>query len=216
MRRTNHARGLLMAAVLLGAGCASTSGGAGSGTVAPFSRPSMTGGVVDLKQHLGRDVVLLSFWTTWCEPCKVEMPFLQTFQDTYGPQGLKIVSVAMDGPDTVAEVRPYLNRMGYTFSVVLDEDGAIAQRLNPVSAAPFAILVGRDGKVRQRFQGFKAGEAPILEAAIKAALADTGAPSTPPEAPAPSAAAPSGEEAASDPSNPAPEATPAEVTPEAP
>jgi thiol-disulfide isomerase/thioredoxin len=167
-------RGVLLGAGLAGAlglGCAS-SGGGGHGAVAPFSRPSLTGERVELGKHLGRDVVVISFWTSWCEPCKVEMPFLQRFHEAYGEGGLKIVSVAMDGPDTVAEVRPYLNRMGYTFSVVLDEDGAIAQRLNPVSAAPFTLLVGRDGLVRQRFQGFKAGEAPILEAAIKAALAE--------------------------------------------
>ena len=188
---------------LLGFGCASAGGG-GSGAVAPFSRPSLTGERVDLKQHLGRDVVLISFWTTWCEPCKVEMPFLQRFHDTYGKGGLKIVSVAMDGPDTVAEVRPYLNRMGYSFSVVLDEDGAIAQRLNPVSAAPFTLLVGRDGKVRQRFQGFKAGEAPILEAAIQAALADV----------QPAQAAPSASPVAEPPPAPAPSEQPAPAQPE--
>ncbi len=182
---------------VLGLGCASAGGGR-SGAIAPFSRPSLTGERVDLRQNLGRDVVLISFWTTWCEPCKVEMPFLQRFHDTYGQDGFKVVSVAMDGPDTVAEVRPYLNRMGYSFSVVLDEDGAIAQRLNPVSAAPFTLLVGRDGKVRQRFQGFKAGEAPILETAIQAALAEGQTARAPepgpapptPEQPAPEAAQP--------------------------
>jgi thiol-disulfide isomerase/thioredoxin len=114
--------------------------------------------------------VLLSFWTTYCEPCKVEMPFLQQYHEKYGPQGFAVVSISMDGPDTVAEVRPYVRRMGFTYPIVIDEDGSIAQRLNPVAAAPFAILVGRDGRIRQRFSGFKAGEAPILEAAIVAAL----------------------------------------------
>jgi peroxiredoxin len=156
--------------LLLGAACGST--GAASGDVAAFARPSVQGERFDLARHLGKDVVLISFWTTYCEPCKVEMPFLQQYHDKYGSQGFAVVSVSMDGPDTVAEVRPYIRRMGFTYPVVIDEDGSIAQRMNPVAAAPFAILVGRDGKVRQRFSGFKAGEAPILEAAIVAALAE--------------------------------------------
>jgi len=90
------------------------------------------------------------------------------------------VSVSMDGPDSVAEVRPYVRRMGYTYPIVVDEDGSIAQRLNPIGAAPFSILVGRDGKVIRRFSGFKAGEAPLLEGAIVAALNVSAAPAPTP------------------------------------
>jgi peroxiredoxin len=190
---------------VLGAACGST--GAGSGDVAAFARPSVQGERFDLARHLGKDVVLISFWTTYCEPCKVEMPFLQQYHDRYGSQGFAVVSVSMDGPDTVAEVRPYIRRMGFTYPVVIDEDGSIAQRMNPVAAAPFAILVGRDGKIRQRFSGFKAGEAPILEAAIVAALAEgnlTPAEPAPPE-PAPAEPAP----AEPEPSEPAPATEPA-------
>ena len=53
------------------------------------------------------------------------MVFLQRYHDRYGKDGLTIVSVALDGPDTSAEVAPYIRKQGYTFRVVLDESGTV-------------------------------------------------------------------------------------------
>ncbi len=48
--------------------------------------------------------VLLNFWATWCEPCKVEMPWFVDLQKKYGPQGLQVIGVAMDdaSPSVIA------------------------------------------------------------------------------------------------------------------
>lgn len=161
----------LLLCLVLGA-CAS-SGAAVSDPAAgiqPFSARDLSGKTVNLAEHLGRDVVFLSFWATYCEPCKAEMPILQRFHDAYQKEGLTIVSIALDGPDTAAEVAPYIRKQGYTFPVVLDESGDIAQSLNPSSTAPFAILLGRDGKVVRRITGFQPSEAPHLEAELKGLL----------------------------------------------
>jgi cytochrome c biogenesis protein CcmG/thiol:disulfide interchange protein DsbE len=49
--------------------------------------------------------VVVNFWATWCEPCKVEMPWLVELKKQYGPQGLEVVGIAMDDtdPKTIAE-----------------------------------------------------------------------------------------------------------------
>ena len=173
----------LCAALLIGA-CATSgaNGTAGGGEVAPFRGDDLQGHPVDLAQHLGKDVVFVSFWATYCEPCKAEMPFLQGFHDKYKDRGLTIVSVAIDGPETEAEVAPYIRKQGYTFPVMIDRDGAIVQALNPTATAPYLIVVGRDGKVMKRVSGFQASEAPALEDELVALLG--AAPETTPE-PAP-------------------------------
>ena len=163
---------LLIAPIAL-AGCASSPDQAPErrGDLAPFRAKDLDGKSIDLADHLGKDVVLVSFWATYCEPCKAEMPFLQRYHDRYGKDGLTIVSVALDGPDTSAEVAPYIRKQGYTFRVVLDESGDIAQALNPSATAPFAILTDRHGDVVRRITGFQSSEADALEAEIKTLLA---------------------------------------------
>lgn len=161
--------------VLLAA-CGTTSGTGGnqptsSAEIRAFTAEDViTKKPVNLAQHLGKDVVLISFWGTFCEPCKVEMPFLQEFHDRHAAQGLTIVSVALDGPDTSSEVAPYVRKQGYTYPIVIDQDGAIAQSLNPTGSAPYAIIVGRDGKVRKKISGFQPAEAPELERELTALL----------------------------------------------
>lgn len=166
---------LLVPLLALGAsGCGSTSGTATTGDDAAqadrfsgFSGQTVGGQRVDLRDKLGKDVVFVSFWATWCEPCKSEMPFLQSYHEKYQASGLTLVSVSIDGPDTAADVAPYIRRQGYTFPVVLDEDGAIAQRHNPAGTAPFGILIGRDGRIVKRIAGFQPSEAPELERELR-------------------------------------------------
>lgn len=162
----------LIAALVIGAGaCGSTTGAtAGRGEVAPFRGDDLSGKPVDLAAHLGKDVVFISFWATYCEPCKTEMPYLQAFHDKYKDRGLTIVSVALDGPETEAEVAPYIRKLGYTFPVVLDRDGAIAQALNPTATAPYSLVIARDGKVDKRISGFQPSEAAELEKELVALL----------------------------------------------
>src|ERR1700684_2234029 len=50
---------------------------------------------VTLQQYKG-EVVLVNFWATWCEPCKVEIPWMIEFQQKYSPRGFTILGVAMD------------------------------------------------------------------------------------------------------------------------
>jgi thiol-disulfide isomerase/thioredoxin len=178
MKSLRQVAGLLLSVSLaLGPlGCASGSGSTSAGDGATdsgadrfssFSGQTLDGKRLDLGDKLGKDVVLVSFWATWCEPCKTEMPFLQSYHEKYQAAGLSLVSVSIDGPDTAADVAPYIRRLGYTFPIVLDEDGAIAQRHNPAGTAPFAILVGRDGRVVKRIAGFQPSEAPELEREIR-------------------------------------------------
>jgi thiol-disulfide isomerase/thioredoxin len=163
-----------LALALTLASCATTSSGAGGPTegapFSPFREKDLDGKTFDLAPSVGRDVILVSFWATWCTPCKGEMPHLQAFHEAYAKDGLVIVSIALDGPDTAAEVAPYIRKQGYTFPVLVDQHGDLAQTLNPTSSAPFAILVGRDGRVVRRFEGFQPSEAKALEAELRSLL----------------------------------------------
>jgi peroxiredoxin len=137
-------------------------GGAGD-----FVLRDLDGNEVRLSDHVGRDVVVIDFWATFCLPCKAAHPFLQRLQDKYGPQGLVVLAVSLDGPETRAEVAPYVRKNGYTFKVLLDDDTRLTQVLNPRNSLPLTVIVGRDGKTAQRWEGFSLADEERIEGIVK-------------------------------------------------
>src|SRR5436309_15734831 len=67
-----------------------------------FTLKDMYGNNVRLADFKGK-VILLDFWATWCAPCKIEIPWFEEFQNTYGKQGLQVIGVSVD--DTADKVQ---------------------------------------------------------------------------------------------------------------
>src|SRR3981081_2294621 len=63
---------------------------------------------VTLAQYKGQ-VVLVNFWATWCEPCKVEIPWMIEFQKKYSSRGFTILGVSMD-EDGKKAINPFLEK----------------------------------------------------------------------------------------------------------
>src|ERR1035438_5116318 len=63
---------------------------------------------VSIAQYKG-EVVLVNFWATWCEPCKVEIPWMIEFQQKYSPRGFTILGVSMD-EDGKKAIQPFLDK----------------------------------------------------------------------------------------------------------
>jgi thiol-disulfide isomerase/thioredoxin len=68
--------------------------------------PTLDGSTATISQYKGK-VVLVNFWATWCQPCRIEIPWLIEFNKKYGPQGLVILGVAMDD-DGKKAVEPWV------------------------------------------------------------------------------------------------------------
>ena len=160
--------------MLIGAGCAGTATQVTDGqkqassatSASSFEGTDIDGEDFDLSDHLGKDVIVLSFWSTWCEPCKAEMPTLQKIHDAHDGKGLKIVSISLDGADTMAGVKPYIKSNGFTFTVLIDEDTSIAQSYNPRNT--FVVMLNRKGEIHKQIEGFQLSEADHLVAEVKA------------------------------------------------
>ncbi|MDP9150686.1 MAG: TlpA family protein disulfide reductase, partial [Myxococcota bacterium] len=118
----------------------------GTGTVAPdFTASDLAGKTFRLGDHVGKEIVLLDFWSTFCEPCKAEFPHLRALYADKKASGLLVVGVAMDGPETVADVPAFARRFDLSFPIVTDEDSRIANLYNPKKSMPFSVLINRGG-----------------------------------------------------------------------
>ncbi len=107
---------------------------------------------VTLAQFKGQ-VVLVNFWATWCEPCKVEIPWMIEFQKKYGPRGFTILGVSMD-EDGKKAVQPFLDKERFdvdgqqeamNYPIVFGND-SIAEKFGGIMGLPTSMIYGRDGK----------------------------------------------------------------------
>jgi peroxiredoxin len=148
---------------------ASESQGAG-GQASDFTLRDTEGKDVHLSDYLGKDVILIDFWATWCVPCAAELPHLERLFKDYKGQGLVVLGVAMDGPETVAQVAPFARRYDLSFPVLLDEETKVVGVYNPKRTAPLSVLVDRKGQIARVRSGYNAGDEKLIEEDVRSLL----------------------------------------------
>lgn len=158
-----------------GASSPSTTGGTGGATAkgasaADFTARDIDGKTIKLSDHLGKDVILLDFCATWCEPCIAEFPHLRKLYEANKAKGFFAVAIAMDGPETLANVPAFAKRNQLNFPLVTDEDSRIAALYNPKKSAPLSIIIDRSGKITAIREGYNPGDEEFVAADVAKAL----------------------------------------------
>jgi peroxiredoxin len=135
-----------------------------------FELEILSGDTVALSDHLGKEVILIDFWATYCEPCLLAMPHLGKLYEKYQKDGFVILGVNIDGPNSLSRVRGAVRKTGANFPILLDPETEALALYNPKTSAPYSVLIDRKGKIIKRKEGFTPSDVPDLEDAIKAAL----------------------------------------------
>jgi len=167
-------RGFALGAAL---GLVACAGGAGQSTqknaVSPpdFELSTLNGRSERLSSHLGKEVVLLDFWATFCAPCLAGMPHLDALYQKHRAEGFVVLGIAIDGPDSIAQVRTEAGKLGITFPILLDQETRVVALYNPKTSAPYSVLIGRDGRILKKQEGYTTGDAAQVDRDVEAALA---------------------------------------------
>jgi peroxiredoxin len=133
----------LVVLLIAGAGCRRDS--ALVGKAAPdFSLTDLSGNAVRLANLKGR-VVFLNVWATWCEPCREEMPAMQSLYNRLHGADFEILAVNADQGDR-ATVERFVREFGVTFPVLPDPELQIADRYR-VTGYPETFIIDRNGRV---------------------------------------------------------------------
>lgn len=135
-----------------------------------FSLASVDGkATLKLSDYKGK-AILLNFWATWCEPCKIEMPWFVELQKQYGPQGLQVLGVAMDDTDP-KDISEFAHKMGVNYPIAVGKE-AVGDQYGGIPYLPSTFYIDRDGKVIDRVYGLVSRSE--IEDDIKKALSSTG------------------------------------------
>lgn len=130
----------------------------GGAMATDFTTRDVDGNTFRLSDMLGKKIILIDFWATWCQPCLAEMPHLQKLADQYKSKDFVVLGVSMDGPESIADVPGAAKRNQISFPILLDEDSRIASVYNPRKSAPLSVLIDKTGHVVTVREGYNAGD----------------------------------------------------------
>jgi thiol-disulfide isomerase/thioredoxin len=130
---------------------------------------TLDGASKKLSDYKGK-VVVLDLWATWCGPCRQEIPHLITLANEYRDQGVEVIGLTNEDPNTQAEqVKMFTQEFKINYPIgwadpVMTNN---LMRINGRGGIPQTFIIGRDGKIKGKFIGFS----PVISPPqIKAAL----------------------------------------------
>lgn len=121
-----------------------------------------------LADYRGR-IVLLDFWGTWCGPCLMAMPSLQSLHEKFSERGVKVIGISCREPAHADPAKTMKDR-GFTYGLLLNGD-RVAQAYH-VSGYPTFYAIDGEGRIIHRHSGYGKGMEEMLGSMIEAHLVD--------------------------------------------
>lgn len=124
----------------------------------------LSGKEVDFKSYAENGkITIVSFWATWCSPCKKELDNINVLLPEWeADYGVELIAVSIDNARNATKVKPYVSGKGWDFDVLLDvnEDTKRALNYGPI---PYAIIIDQKGEIVYKHSGYYEGDEYALE-----------------------------------------------------
>lgn len=137
-------------------------------TLPGISLKDVNGNMVNIQEY-GKSgkITVISFWATWCAPCKKELENISQHYDEWKKEyNMQLIAVSIDNARNIAKVKPYVDGQGWDYEVLLDSNEELKRAMN-VATVPFTILVDKNGNIVYTHQGYVEGEEYVLEEKIQ-------------------------------------------------
>lgn len=133
-----------------------------------FALKNAQGENLRLSEYRG-EVVMLTFWASWCGRCRDQLAQLANLHSRHGEAGLRILSVTIDDdPDRARAIMADL-RLG--FPVLFDADKTVARLYDP-RTMPLTVIIDHAGTVRHLHEGYRRGDEESYQSELMALLAE--------------------------------------------
>ncbi|MCB9207760.1 MAG: TlpA family protein disulfide reductase [Ignavibacteriales bacterium] len=130
-----------------------------------FSAKTLDNSELNFSEVNSQSPTLLSFWATWCKPCRAEMKHLENYYNKYKSKGFTVIGVNQDSPKSMAKVKSFVATHNLTFPIVLDPNQEIFQKFNSQSI-PLSVLINTNGEIVYTHIGYLPGDEIELEQEI--------------------------------------------------
>tara|TARA_B100000686_G_scaffold331799_1_gene395792 strand:- start:305 stop:826 length:522 start_codon:yes stop_codon:yes gene_type:complete len=115
-----------------------------------FTLKSLSGEEVTLRQKRG-NYVLVNFWATWCGPCKVEMPSLETLHQRFKSKKFSLLAISND-MFGARVVEPFIKTHNLSFTVLLDQQLQASNKFGVISL-PTTFMIDPEGNIIGELRG---------------------------------------------------------------
>jgi thiol-disulfide isomerase/thioredoxin len=131
-----------------------------------------------VKSFLGKNITFVTFWATWCPPCRAELPILEELYKHYRDQGFEVVGINLDTDSDLQTIKKSADELGITFPVLLDSRARYARELL-VQNIPTLLILNSEGKIMEAHVGTSPDVRKELSEIIENAISKSPAASKP-------------------------------------
>jgi peroxiredoxin len=135
-----------------------------------FTLPVLAGGEsISLKDYRG-EVVYLTFWASWCIPCRQEMPYLAQLWQRHRESGLQVIGINVE--EDLATAQQFAQELELSFPLVHDQQRTVS-KLYRVPGFPTHYIVDRRGRIRFSGLGFNLADVGAVSQEVETLLQES-------------------------------------------
>ena len=120
---------------------------------------TLDGGNINIQEieNSGKPIVI-SFWATWCKPCKKELNAIaEVYEEWQEETGVKLIAISIDDTRSMSKVMPYVNASDWDYEVYLDPNGDLKRAMG-ISTVPHTFLLNGKNKIVWQHKGYVDGD----------------------------------------------------------
>lgn len=140
-----------------------------SKTLPSVNIKTLQGQVLDA-QELGKSgkITVISFWATWCSPCKKELDAVRDYYDEWKKKyDMELVAISVDDARTAAKIPGMVEEHGWQYRILHDANKEFSIAAN-IASVPYTLLLDKTGNIVYEHVGYAPGDELELEDKIKA------------------------------------------------
>jgi len=129
---------------------------------------TLDGGSINITAIENNDKpIVISFWATWCKPCKKELNTIaEVYEDWQDETGVKLVAISIDNARSMNKVAPYVNASDWEYEVYIDPNGDLKRAMG-VSTVPHTFLLNSKKEIIWQHKSYVDGDEDELFEQIK-------------------------------------------------